>query len=61
MRVVIVEDSLLIREGLTRLLEVSGASVAAAVGEVPAFLSGRRRAETGRGDRGRPTATLVHR
>ena len=38
MRVVIVEDSLLIREGLTRLLEVSGASVAAAVGEVPAFL-----------------------
>ncbi len=39
MRVVIVEDSLLIREGLTRLLEVSGASVAAAVGEVPAFLT----------------------
>jgi DNA-binding NarL/FixJ family response regulator len=39
MRVVIVEDSLLIREGLTRLLEVSGASVAAAVGEVPAFLA----------------------
>jgi DNA-binding NarL/FixJ family response regulator len=39
MRVVIVEDSLLIREGLTRLLEASGASVAAAVGDVPTFLA----------------------
>ena len=39
MRVVIVEDSLLIREGLTRLLEASGASVIAAVGDVPTFLA----------------------
>jgi DNA-binding NarL/FixJ family response regulator len=39
MRVVIVEDSLLIREGLTRLLEASGASIAAAVGDVPGFLA----------------------
>ncbi|MGC2169310.1 MAG: response regulator transcription factor [Acidimicrobiales bacterium] len=39
MRVVIVEDSLLIREGLTRLLEASGASVIAGVGDVPAFLA----------------------
>jgi len=39
MRVVIVEDSLLIREGLTRLLEASGESVAAAVGNVPEFLA----------------------
>ena len=39
MRVVIVEDSFLIREGLARLLEASGASVAAAVGDVPAFLA----------------------
>jgi DNA-binding NarL/FixJ family response regulator len=38
-RVVIVEDSLLIREGLTRLLEASGASVIAAVGDVPTFLA----------------------
>jgi DNA-binding NarL/FixJ family response regulator len=38
-RVVIVEDSLLIREGLTRLLEASGASVIAGVGDVPAFLA----------------------
>lgn len=37
MEVVIVEDSLLIREGLTRLLEASGATVAAAVEDVPAF------------------------
>ena len=39
MRVVIVEDSLLIREGLTRLLEASGESVAAAVGDVSSFLT----------------------
>jgi DNA-binding NarL/FixJ family response regulator len=38
MRVVIAEDSILVREGLTRLLAETGIEVAAAVGDAEAFL-----------------------
>lgn len=38
MRVVVAEDSVLFREGLTRLLEDAGHVVAAAVGDVPALV-----------------------
>ena len=38
MRVVIAEDSILVREGLTRLLAETGIEVAAAVGDAESFL-----------------------
>ena len=38
LRVVIAEDSVLLREGLTRLIEESGATVVAKVGDGPAFV-----------------------
>src|SRR5262245_18451418 len=38
MRVVIAEDSTLVREGLTRLLAETGIEVAAAVGDAESFL-----------------------
>ncbi|MBO0885922.1 MAG: response regulator transcription factor, partial [Acidimicrobiales bacterium] len=38
MRVVIVEDAVLLREGLTRLLEESGWDVVAAAGDAETFL-----------------------
>ncbi len=39
LRVVIAEDSVLLREGLVRLLEESGASVVARVGDGPSFVA----------------------
>ncbi|MEJ3654089.1 response regulator transcription factor [Actinomycetes bacterium KLBMP 9759] len=39
MRVVLAEDSLLLREGLVRLLDEAGASVVAAVGDGPSLVS----------------------
>ena len=38
MRIVIAEDSVLLREGLTRLLEEAGVEVAATAGDAEAFL-----------------------
>ena len=56
LRVVIAEDSVLLREGLTRLIEDSGAIVVAKVGDGPSLVRGVRRAPAGRVGRGRADA-----
>ena len=46
MRVVIAEDSVLLREGLTRLLAEAGHDVVAAAGDGRGVPAGRRQART---------------
>ena len=61
MRVVIAEDSVLLREGLTRLLTEAGHEVAAAEGDAEKFLRAVAAQHPGRGGRRRPDAAHLHR
>ena len=56
LRVVIAEDSALIREGIARLIEESGGTVVAKVGDGDAFVEAVVDASTGRLGRRRPDA-----
>ena len=61
MRVVIAEDSVLLREGLTRLLTEAGHEVAAAEGDAEKFLRAVAAHTPGRGRGRRPDAAHLHR
>ena len=61
MRVVIAEDSVLLREGLVRLLADAGDEVVAAVGDADALLDAVARPPAGPGDRRRAHAADAHR
>ena len=61
MRVVIADDSVLLREGVARLLEEAGFEVVGAVGKPGRPAPARRDAQAERGDRRHPHAADAHR
>ena len=61
MRIVVADDSLLLREGLQLLLAEAGHEVVAAVGDGPAYVARDARAPAGRRRGRRPDAAQPHR